>query len=411
MNRSSKYVPLFIIIALLIFVFLAIVFKNISTNSIRSYDILGLNKIKPNTNDTHISQHEIPETNMPEQSDVSNVYDQNNPISDDSLETSFDDFIDTAEQVTESEDEYFTDNSESDTDTAEEIITEPIVATDAESEIESETETQLEPETELEVESEVEDTVEDTIAGETKQQADEHVIDNLQKKTNDVIEIGKTYTRKIREKSDKVDFYTTDSECDYRIIIKTKVNDSPIYGEVKLILYDDRGITVNESRSFSPAYGNTSNYCDGFYCDFNIEKSKKHSIKITNPNSESGGDYQICIISIDRDAGANKETAKAISVGEEVTAVLNSLISDWFVCNISETGQYKFILHNIDTGCYIDVKASYENSELFTMYHTENETSNSRDFDIHREGNVFINVIPESNILPQGTYIMSVIKN
>lgn len=223
-----------------------------------------------------------------------------------------------------------------------------------------------------------------------------------------ILELGKEYMRTFvnGQTQDKVEFFTTDAESDYRISIKTNVSESPINGEMSVTLYDERGVKVADSSGFLPQYGNTSNYRDEFIVDFVLEKSKKYTIKVDGKNI--AGDYEVSVLERRRDAGHSKDVATPIRVGDEITATINSTKSDWFVCNIEELGTYEATIYNVDVGERVYITAKYDDASLFHS-NAKNEDDYTGRFSIHRAGNVYIEICSTSTSA-SGTYILTIKK-
>lgn len=217
---------------------------------------------------------------------------------------------------------------------------------------------------------------------------------------------NKTYIRAIDGalNYDKIDFFTVSDPCDYRVHLKTKLSDKPLTGNITLTMYDERGITV-ATQSVQPYYGN-SGYCDEFKVDFTLDPSKKHTLKISGDQLE--GDYQIALLTLERDAGINEDSATPISLDEETTAVMNSTLPDWFVFTAPESGKYEITIHNINVGARLEVRGSQGASGLFSAY-AGNETTKESSFFVREGEQVLIKVAPQDDEA-NGTYILLITK-
>ena len=222
----------------------------------------------------------------------------------------------------------------------------------------------------------------------------------------DKIELDMLYTRTLSfGEPDKVEFSTVDIDSDYRFCIKTKIDDSPLQGNLVLAIYDERGIKVDDY-SFTPRYDNSPYYCDETFFDLHLESEKTYTYKVSSDSAS--GQYQLSVLRMERDAGSSESSATHISVNEEITAILNSTLSDWYVCNIQEAGTYEIVVHNIDIGCKVDVIGRFGESSVFQAY-VSNEDSESRTFRVYQPCEVVIEINSMESVA-NGKYIMSINK-
>lgn len=245
---------------------------------------------------------------------------------------------------------------------------------------------------------------ENTINNSEKQENESSINEEIQV---DSFEFNKSYIRAVDSELnyDKIEFFTTNTDNDYRVNIKTKISDKPLSGNINVSIYDERGIML-EQKNITPLYYNTINYCDEFNIDFHLEASKKYTLKISADKLE--GDYQIAIYELERDAGYSKETALPIILGEEVTANANSTLSDWYALNVEETGRYKILIHNINVGCNINVSMRYEDSSVYSRM-VQSETSADGKVFLREGSKVLIEVKPDKDVA-NGNYIIIIDK-
>ena len=240
--------------------------------------------------------------------------------------------------------------------------------------------------------------------GSDEEQKDTVSNSDISNKNN--FKFNKSYYRAIdaNSKSDTIKFFTTNSDSDYRINIKTKVSDTPLSGSIYITIYDERGITV-VNQNIQPRYDDSLLYRDEFNIDFRLEKSKNYTLKISCENS---GDYQITMFELKRDAGDRKETATVMTVGEEINATINSTLADWYICNIAETGKYKLVFHNIEINNRVSVSGTRDDMSCFSIT-VKDSTSGETTFFARAGDKLFVSIKPQ-NDAANGKYIMTLNK-
>ena len=188
----------------------------------------------------------------------------------------------------------------------------------------------------------------------------------------------------------------------YRFYVNSKVNDNPVGGDTILALYDELGIKQDELRT---DYG-MSEYFDIFLpsnTTYTIKVSAEYTVPVT-------GDYLICVSQKTYDAGKDQQSATELHVGESYTAKLDSSFSDWYKCTFDESGRYKIELHNIDTGCRVQINGTRGSASVFSTS-AKNEDSAKSILTVNAGDYIYLEVEPwgvTDAEIANGIYILSI---
>lgn len=92
------------------------------------------------------------------------------------------------------------------------------------------------------------------------------------------------------------------------------------------------------------------------FLDLYLEPGTEYFLKVWGTDlgdTSKCGSYEVCVSKRLRDAGIDKDTATPLVLGQRHSATIDSTLSDWFVFQVPETGEYTYTIHNIDVGCDI----------------------------------------------------------
>lgn len=392
MKRSNDMLPFSIILILTVFVTGVVLLANTSFESIHEYDVLGIGNLKKD-NYTEITSENAIEKTQNQDIVIKGPEKQDNVK--DSASTPKIDYSETVSEESESVEP--TMPSSDFIDTANQFVTDKFENT-----------TSLESSNVLIEKNENEEHSSEVQPNQTIETDTIDIAEPIFSEES-LFEFNKEYSKNFNKdtQTETIEFYTTDEDCDYRLHIKTRVSETPFKGTIHITLFDERGIKLGETKYFQPYYSNGPYYRDEIMYDYALEKSKAYKIKLSTENSS--GDYHVSVSKQRRDAGSSKENATSMLPENEITATINSTIDYWYVCDISESGNYEITLHNIDIGTSVELSAHYEDKTLFSI-NVYNENNETRNFNIDRPGKVYFQLDSDSE-KSNGTYIMIVKKS
>ena len=172
---------------------------------------------------------------------------------------------------------------------------------------------------------------------------------------------------------------------------------------ITLGLYDAQGINVDEFDLWSDS--------EYDFLDLYLNTDQEYYIKMSMGGRFYTGDYQVRISEMPCDAGTDKDHATKLALGTMHAAVLNSTLSDWYVFEIPEDGEYTYTIHNIDVGCDIYYSKKQPNNAGEGMS-IANEDNYSGSIDGLKTGDyVYFEIYPyNKDASANGTYIIVIEK-
>ena len=230
--------------------------------------------------------------------------------------------------------------------------------------------------------------------------------DGLSKESAWKIETNGEYVGTMTNATQKhwMSFVTSDRDVVYRIHLDPNVNDSYILDTVKIAIYSERGIQIKEE---------SAEYGEAAFFDILLTKNTKYYLRVYIEHlSKASGDYMVCVEEIARDPAVaeDKSGAFAILTGNEYTGTLNTTFSNWYVCEISETGSYTFTIHNVDVGCTVDFNGQNDSGGSLFYFWAYTESSQSIDFNAKAGEKIYIEISPRDDTA-NGEYIFSIEKS
>lgn len=228
--------------------------------------------------------------------------------------------------------------------------------------------------------------------------------DNHSRKNAKNVTLNKEYSQSLGKKgaANWYGFTTMKYDSIYRFSLFTGIlsEDSYIYAYYVLALYDTDGIKIEEFDVYcKDEYG---------FADIHLEADTTYLFKIYGKNgtADAVGNYSFVISERICDAGVDKESAKSLKIGNEQRSKMDSVLSDWYVINIENSGDYVVNLHNINVGCTIDINGYINQSSSFSG-RAHNEDSVSRAFNAKDGDKVYIEIDAGEDIA-NGNYILVV---
>lgn len=173
---------------------------------------------------------------------------------------------------------------------------------------------------------------------------------------------------------------------------------------IALGLYDAQGIKIDEFDLWSDS--------EYDFLDLYLSADTEYYIKLTMGDRFYTGDYQVCVSEMPCDAGADKEHATKLTLGTTHTAVLNSTLSDWYVFEIPEDGEYTYTIHNIDVGCdiYFSKKQLNNAGEGLSIANEDNYSGNI--YGLKAGDHVYFEIYPyHKDASANGTYMIVIEKD
>ena len=141
-------------------------------------------------------------------------------------------------------------------------------------------------------------------------------------------------------------FTALSDKATYRIGVTPK--DAPtntLFPYLAVAVHDAVGIKIDEFDVWSD---------DEYdFLDLYLEPNEEYFVKISLGGRYDMGNYEVCVSSQICDAGIAKESAAVLVLGEQYSAMLDSTLSEWYVFQVPEAGEYTYTIHNIDVGCDI----------------------------------------------------------
>ena len=155
-------------------------------------------------------------------------------------------------------------------------------------------------------------------------------------------------------------FRTNEAPCIYRITLKSCISDMPLNERITVNILQESGQTL-DSFDFYPWYEEDyiHAYRDEKSADFVLSPSTTYYLQVVTDSDV--GEYRICIDTIEIDAGVDQESAHPLSLGQEVTAELDTSISDWFVVEVPANGNYILESENFNIAGTVTIEVYDEN--------------------------------------------------
>ncbi|MBE7050026.1 MAG: serine/threonine protein kinase [Ruminococcaceae bacterium] len=228
--------------------------------------------------------------------------------------------------------------------------------------------------------------------------------DNHSKEKSLQIYAGKEYSQNL-EKNGLENWYkikTGKENAVYRFALFPLglTEDSYEYPVYALTLYNAEGIKVGEF--------DTGCNDDLGFMDVYLEPGMQYVFKIYGKGgmSESIGNYSLEISERVCDGGIDRESAIELSLGNSQHSKADSTLSDWYVINVENTGDFVVELHNIDVGCTLGISGYKNQTSVFSGW-AKNEDSTSKTFSAKTGDRIYVEIDAQKDNA-NGNYILTV---
>ena len=199
-------------------------------------------------------------------------------------------------------------------------------------------------------------------------------------------------------------FSTSSNISVYRIsILPVDASTNTIFPYLTVAVYDPVGIKLEEFDIWSnDEYG---------FLDLELKPNTEYFVKINLGGRFDYGAYEMIVSEMVCDAGLDKENATNLVLGEQSVAKLDSTLSDWYVFQVPQDGEYTYTIHNIDVGCEIYFSKQQPRSAGEGMYVANEDNYSGTIRSVQKDEQVYFEIYPHGkNPKANGQYIIVVEK-